>query len=108
MTIVEFYGYNGICSIAGFMRLEECGDEKPLQFYDNQGFENGYNYPNNPYTENGDKKYYVFEQLKEAMMTDDMLIQYLVDYADESILIKREGYELRINESDETRISVSS
>lgn len=107
-VIIEFEGYNGICTISGFMFLEDADDEKPLQFYDENGFEIGYNYPSNPYQEyvhdsvgdisvNGD--YQAFNQLLESMQSDELLIQYLVDYADESALIQREGYDLRINKS---------
>lgn len=97
-VVIEFCGYNGICNITGYMYLEEAEDEKPLNFYNKQGFECGNNYPTNPYNEYEDKRYDAYEQLKEAMQTDELLIQYLVDYANgESVCIQREGYKLKIN-----------
>lgn len=97
-TIINFRGTNGEHNIYGFMLLEEADDEKPLRFYNPQGLSNGANYPPNPHTKD-DTKYF---QLREAMAQDDMLIQYVVDYAEDSVVVSRPRYTLFINEGNES------
>lgn len=88
--------------IEGFMNLEEVDDEKPLQFYDHNGIEIGYNFPSNPYQEHGAtyNEYIDWEQLKTSLQYDDQVIQFLVDFATESKTITREDYILEINGGD--------
>ena len=88
--------------IEGFMNLEEVDDEKPLQFYDHNGIEIGYNFPSNPYQEYGAtyNDYIDWEQLKTSLQYDDQVIQFLVDFATESKTITREDYILEINGGD--------
>ena len=88
--------------IEGFMNLEEADDEKPLQFYDHNGIEIGYNFPSNPYQEYGAtyNDYIDWEQLKTSLQYDDQVIQFLVDFATKSKTITREDYILEINGGD--------
>lgn len=99
--IIEFKGIKGNASISGYMRLEDADDERPLCFYNNEGFEIGSQYPNNPFPEVYDgkmvKNFEDYEILKEEMQCDDLLIQYLIDFADEKTEINRGQYVLCIN-----------
>ena len=83
-------------SIKGFVDLDEIDDDECIQYYNYQGFENGYNIPTNPYTE--PNEYQEYEMLKEALFTDDLFLQFLWDFKDENKIIEREDYTLIIND----------
>lgn len=93
---VEFIAEKNDISIKGFIDLDEIDDDECVQYYDHQGFENGYNIPTNPYTE--PNEYQEYEILKEALFTDDLFLQFLWDFKDENKIIERDDYTLTIND----------
>lgn len=95
-TVVEFQAIRGDDYISGYMFVEDCDDEQPLHFYDQYGLEMGTNLP------------YSDSALYEAFTTDGMLIQYLVDHAEENVTIEREGYTLHINEGAKMEVEITS
>ena len=100
-TIIEFTCARDYASVSGWMNLEDCDTEDCLNFYNEGGFEIGTQFPKNPFPEYdaGIKvvNYEDFETLKEAMLSDELLIQFLVDFANEKKTVDRENYTLYIN-----------
>lgn len=89
-VIVEFKAVKEDDCISGYMYLEDADDEQPLHFYDENGLEIGTHLP------------YQETELYTAFCEDCMLIQYLVDFAEENKTIERDGYTLILNEGEPT------
>lgn len=70
-------------TIEGFVDLDEIDDDAPLQFYDNQGFENGYNIPDNPYNMNRAYDNWLDHEILCTTLATQDILQYLVYFADE-------------------------
>lgn len=96
---VEFIAKKNDISIEGFVDLDEIDDDECVQYYNHQGFENGYNVPTNPYTK--PNEYQEYEMLKEALFTDDLFLQFLWDFKDENKIVERGYYTLIINDGME-------
>ena len=95
---IEFKATKGKDTIAGYVYLSEIDDENCIHFYNNQGLENGTILPRNPHNEKTDYENWLnYEQLKETLLTDIQLLQFLADFADEIKSIERENYTLKIN-----------
>lgn len=83
--------------IAGVTCLADIdNDERPLQFYDNLN-QLQWNIPKNPFNID-DEDWGTYERLKIAFQTDDLLLQYLADFATENKIVNRGEYTLVINE----------
>ena len=96
--IIEFIIKRKNVIISGFVNTAEIDDESPIQFYNYQGFENGYNVPQNPYNEETEIKEWVdYEYLVTYWTQDDMFLQYLWDFQNEYYKTRRPGYILIIN-----------
>lgn len=98
--IVEFKVVKGDSYIGGYMYLEDADSEEALHFYDSHGFEAGFHVPKNPWpehTEGWDN----YETLSSEFQSDDLFIQFLVDFAKENKTIDRGEYILIINEGDD-------
>lgn len=89
---------NGII-IAGYVYESEIEDEHPLNFYDKNGFEDGSRVPLNPYSED-DSRWEDYEKLSSAFQSDELLLQFLSDFAEEDKSIDRGNYILIINNGD--------
>ena len=103
MCIIEFEAIlktNEQIRIAGFVEYDEIDDDECVQYYDHNGFENGYNIPNNPYPENtlGSYNNHIdYEILKNNFCADSLFLQFLADYHDESFKsVNRGNYILKI------------
>lgn len=85
-------------TIEGFTTLEDLdNDERPFEFLDSNG-NLQWNVPSNPWPENRQYDRYVdYEVLTSEFQSDDLLLQYLADYAEESVTIDRGEYILKIN-----------
>lgn len=107
---IEFIIKRNNAEIAGFVNAEEIDDDECIQFYNHQGFENGYNLPKNPFDDLSDD-WADYEKLVEEWSTDSMFLQYLWDYRDEDAVLERNGYTLFVNEGEKalkkTSIKVS-
>lgn len=87
--------------ISGITYLEDIDDESPLQFYDQTNQLSWY-IPKNPFDMDTQMQSYTnYEALKEAFNCDDLLLQYLADYATENKTIIRGNYILKINPGDD-------
>lgn len=95
-TIIEFEATKGEDIIAGYVYLSEIDDENCIYFYNHQGLENGTILPKNPYNYES-KAWKNYEALKNAFITDDQLLQFLADFAEEIKTIDRGNYSLQIN-----------
>lgn len=85
-----------IC-ISGFVEYDEIDDDECIQYYDNNGFENGYNIPSNPYPENRQYDWHVdWDILKNNMCTDDLFLQCLAECYNKCATIDRGDYILKV------------
>ena len=99
--IIEFTIKRKNETISGFVDLDEIDDDECIQFYDHQGFENGYNVPTNPYNDETEMEEWAdYENLVTYWTQDDMFLQWLWDCRDEDRIIERPGYTLFINEGE--------
>ena len=99
--IIEFIIKRNNATISGFVDADEIDDDNNIQFYNNQGFENGYNVPQNPYNEETEMEECADQEtLLTSWTQDDMFLQWLWDCKDEDRIIERPGYTLIINEGD--------
>ena len=99
--IIEFTIKRKNATISGFVDLDEIDDDECIQFYDHQGFENGYNVPTNPYNDETEiEEWDDYENLVTYWTQDDMFLQWLWDCRDEDLIIERPGYTLFINEGE--------
>ena len=99
--IIEFTIKRKNTTISGFVDADEIDDDNNIQFYNHQGFENGYNVPQNPYNEETEMEEWVdYENLLTYWTQDDMFLQWLWDCKDEDRIIERPGYTLFINEGE--------
>lgn len=96
---IEFTAKRNNIQIKGFVCVDEIDGDECVQYYNHQGFENGYNIPTNPYTEPNEHQEY--EILKEALFTDNLFLQFLWDFKDENKIIERGDYTLIINDGME-------
>lgn len=97
--IIGFTIKRNNATISGFVDADEIDDDNNIQFYNHQGFENGYNVPQNPYNEETEMEEWVdYENLLTYWTQDDMFLQWLWDCKDEDRIIERPGYTLIINE----------
>lgn len=94
---VEFIAKRKNVQIEGFVDTNEIDDDECIQFYDHQGFENGYNLPTNPYKDTEIQEWDDYETLITYWAQDDMFLQYLWDCQDEYYKTERSGYTLIIN-----------
>ena len=84
-------------TLDGFTTLEDLdNDECPFEFLDRNG-NLQWNIPSNPYSEKEYDRHFDYELLVHEFQSDDLLLQYLCDYAEESITIDRGEYILKIN-----------
>lgn len=85
-------------TIEGYTTLEDLdNDERPLEFLDSNG-NLQWNVPSNPYPEDRQyDKHLDYEILTNEFQSDDLLLQYLADYANETATIDRGEYILKIN-----------
>lgn len=98
---VEFVVKKNNVEIRGFVDLDEIDDYECIQFYNHQGFENGYNVPQNPYNEEIEMEEWAdYENLFTSWTQDCMFLQLLWDCRDEDCIIERPGYTLFINEGE--------
>ena len=101
--IIEFTIKRKNATISGFVDLDEIDDDECIQFYDHQGFENGYNVPTNPYNDETEMEEWAdYENLVTYRTQDDMFLQWLWDCRDEDRIIERPGYTLIINDGEKT------
>lgn len=101
--IIEFTIKRKNATISGFVDLDEIDDDECIQFYDHQGFENGYNVPTNPYNDETEMEEWAdYENLVTYWTQDDMFLQWLWDCRDEDRIIERPGYTLIINDGEKT------
>ena len=99
--IIEFTIKRKNATISGFVDADEINDDNNMQFYNHQGFENGYNVPQNPYNEETEmEEWGDYENLLTYWTQDDMFLQWLWDCKDEDRIIERPGYTLFINEGE--------
>lgn len=90
-------------TIEGFVNKDEINDDECMQYYDHNGFENGYNFPNNPYPKNRQYDWYMdWEKLSMELKTDNIL-QCLRKFANEYKTIDRGEYILVIIGSQEIK-----
>lgn len=95
---VSFIAKRKNVQIEGFVDIDEINDNECLQFYDHQGFENGYNVPTNPYNDETEMEEWTnYEYLISYLAQDDLFIQYLFDFQNEYYKTERLGYTLIIN-----------
>lgn len=80
----------------GRLDTEDADSERPIRWYD-YGLK--WFFPNNPFDPDYEiAEYNRHQELRNAVLSDDLLIQYLVDFADEeNVEILRDGYKLIIN-----------
>lgn len=108
-TWIEFEIWHGETAVAGYMALDEATDEKPLMFYDRDGFECYGNISKtkpilNPLNEVEEAIIKEWEEIVEWISTTDV-VQWLVDYAEESHIENfPNDFELYINCSKLTDI----
>ena len=99
---IEFEVWHGETAIAGYMALDEANDEKPLNFYDRDGFECGTHIsntkpilqPKNAVEES------IVEEWEEMVrwIGETDVVQWLVDFAEESYIKHFDNdFELYIN-----------
>lgn len=101
--IIEFTIKRKNATISGFVDADEIDDDECIQFYDHQGFENGYNVPQNPYNEEIEMEEWAdYENLFTSWTQDCMFLQLLWDCRDEDHIIERPGYTLIINDGEKT------
>ena len=100
--IIEFTIKRKNATISGFVDADEIDDDECIQFYDHQGFENGYNLPTNPYKDTEMQEWDDYETLVTYWTQDDMFLQWLWDCRDEDHIIERPGYTLIINDGEKT------
>ena len=99
--IIEFKIQRNNAQITGFVNSEEIDDDENIQFYNHQGFENGYNLPTNPYNEDTEMQEWAdYENLITYWSQDTMFLQWLWDFRDEDIITERPGYLLIINDGE--------
>ena len=96
--IIEYTIKRNNATISGFVNTNEIDDDSPIQFYNHQGFENGYNLPTNPYNENTEiQEWADYENLLTYWAQDNMFLQSLWDFQNEYYKTRRPGYILIIN-----------
>ena len=79
----------------GVLNTGDADDERPIQWYD-YGLK--WYFPNNPYDPDFEiADYNRFEELRQNVLSDSFLVQYLCDFAEEDVKIQRDGYWLIIN-----------
>lgn len=80
----------------GRLDTEDADSEHPIQWYD---YGLRWFFPNNPFDPDFEiADYNRHQELRNAVLTDKLLIQYLVDFAEEdNVEIIRNGYKLTIN-----------
>lgn len=100
--IIEFTIKRKNATISGFVDADEIDDDECIQFYDHQGFENGYNLPTNPYKDTEMQEWADYETLVTYWTQDDMFLQWLWDCRDEDHITERPGYTLIINDGEKT------
>lgn len=86
--------------VYGVFDTDDAENERPIQWID-YGLRRFF--PNNPYDPNWEiADYNRYEDFRNAVLTDELLIQFLVDFADDDdVEIMRNGYKLSIgNEGD--------
>lgn len=99
--IIEFTIKRNNATISGFVDADEIDDDNNIQFYNHQGFENGYNLPTNPYNEDIEMQEWAdYENLITYWSQDTMFLQWLWDFRDEDIITERPGYMLIINDGE--------
>ena len=100
---IEFKIQRNAAEITGFVNVDEIDDDENIQFYTQEGFENGYNLPKNPYNEDTEMQEWAdYENLVTYWTQDDMFLQWLWDCRDEDRIIERPGYTLIINDGEKT------
>ena len=100
---IEFKIQRNNAEITGFVDVDEIDDDENIQFYTQEGFENGYNLPTNPYNEDTEMQEWAdYENLVTYWTQDDMFLQWLWDCRDEDRIIERPGYTLIINDGEKT------
>ena len=96
--IIEFIAKRNNIKLEGFIDTKEIEDDECIQFYNNQGVENGYNLPTNPYNDELEmEKWNDYEKLITCWNQDDMFLKFLLDYKNKYYKTKRPGYTLIIN-----------
>lgn len=100
--IIKFTIKRNNATISGFVDADEIDDDNNIQFYNHQGFENGYNLPTNPYKDTEMQEWADYEHLVTYWTQDDMFLQWLWDCRDEDRIIERPGYTLIINDGEKT------
>ena len=102
--LVEFTAYltkSPSITVAGCLETNNADDEKPIEWYDNQTNELSWNFPKNLYDMDLFTSEYIdYEELKLEILSDSMLIQFLCDFATDTVTIIRDKYTLEINSEE--------